>query len=266
MDDKNRPDRSGRSGGEKAVKFLIGKGFYIVLFLCLAAIGISGYVILFSGQSSSDPGLSEIPEVGLASTLELPPLTDSVPRVTETQPPSTSERQAALNTGIPHSSSVPATSLTAPPTAESTGSVTETEPFSVFYGAPLSGAPEVLFSGDVPVFSPTMGDWRVHSGVDYFAPVGTEVFSVCSGAVKSVYRDGFKGVCVEVSHHDGLTAVYCGLEDGVTLSAGDSVKLGDLIGTVGTGEGFESALGPHLHLELRDGEKALDPMEYIPVE
>ena len=242
--------------------FVLGKGFYIVLFLCLAAIGISGYVILFSGETAVDPGLSEIPDIGLATTLDFSPLvTTAEPKLTER--PSSSEKEVAVQTQIPHRP-VEESTVTTPPETEASGSVqTEKEP-ELFYRAPVAGVPEQLFSGDAPVFNPTMGDWRVHAGVDYFAPVGTEIKSVSAGVVSRVYSDEFKGLCLEVNHYDGLTAVYCGLEE-AALSPGDAVKAGDVVGTVGNSAVFEST-GPHLHLELRDKGTAIDPMDYIPGE
>ena len=262
MKNKNRSDRQNPGGMEKTVKFLVGKGFYIVLFLCLAAIGISGYVILFSGETAVDPGLSEIPEIGLATTLDFSPLvTTAEPKVTER--PSSSEKEVAVQTQIPHRP-VEESTVTTPPETQGTSSLqTEKEP-TLFYRAPVSGSAEQLFSGDTPVFNPTMGDWRVHAGVDYFAPVGTEIMSVSAGVVSRVYTDEFKGLCLEVNHYDGLTAVYCGMEE-AALSPGDTVKAGDVVGTVGTGAVFEGT-GPHLHFELRDKGTAIDPMEYIPVE
>ena len=47
--------------------FLEGKGFYIVLFLCVAAIGISGYY-LFSSLTPDEP---DAPVAGTAQILSL---------------------------------------------------------------------------------------------------------------------------------------------------------------------------------------------------
>ncbi len=263
MDNKNRAD--GNPGGvEKTVNFLVGKGFYIVLFLCLAAIGISGYVILFSGTAQIDPEIGEIPDIGLATTVDLGQLTS-----TSTSTEST-EAHAVIGTTAISVPTLPETrqTLTSPPPAETsappetlTGSTTE-HISQLFYVAPVSGDIIQNFSGDAPVFNPTMGDWRVHAGVDYLAPVGTEVRAIANGTVERVYSDEFKGLCIEISHPDGLTSIYCGLEEAF-VTPGDQVKAGNTVANVGTSAQFEKQSGPHLHLELREAGAAVDPMDYI---
>lgn len=251
---------------EKAIKFLVGKGFYIVLFLCFCAIGISGYVILFSNNSTIDPEIEGIPSVGLATTVDF-----SLP-VIETAA-SSEEQAVAKQTGIPAKTTA-APKTTAASTSETLAPPEQTQPpqssevvgtaEKIFYSAPVLGEVSNLFSGDVPVFNPTMGDWRVHAGVDILAPVGTEVKAVCKGVVSKVYKDEFKGVCVEIDHADGLRSVYCGMEDVLLISKGDEVLCGTVLGTVGTSAAFESNEGPHLHVEIRDGNGlALDPLEYF---
>ena len=71
-DHNNQTGQDGSKGElvlKRAGKFILGKGFYIVLFLCIAAIGVSGYVILTAGNSEIDPNLPNIPDVGLSSTV-----------------------------------------------------------------------------------------------------------------------------------------------------------------------------------------------------
>ena len=266
MDENNGSNRGGSGGMEKAVKFLVGKGFYIVLFLCLGAIGISGYVILFSNNSTIDPGIDEIPSVGLATTVdflaptvETSPTLDSQPVGKETGIPAKTTSKTQNTSKSQTSGSQTESEQTEPP-PETTAQTTVAQ--KIFYSSPVSGDVSKLFSGDVPVYNPTMGDWRVHAGVDILAPVGTEVKAVAQGVVKRVYRDEFKGLCVEIEHADGLTSIYCGLEDEV-IAEGDEVLMGTKIGTVGTTAAFELSDGPHLHLEIRDGEVALDPLEYF---
>ncbi|MBR6772971.1 MAG: M23 family metallopeptidase [Clostridia bacterium] len=269
MDENNGSNRGESGGMGKAVKFLVGKGFYIVLFLCLGAIGISGYVILFS-NNRVDPEISGIPPVGLATTVDF-----LAPEI-ETSP-SAAASPVGKETGIPaKTTSKPKT--TAEKTSRTPSETKQTEPppettsetaaettsaKKIFYSSPLSGEVMKLFSGDVPVFNPTMGDWRIHAGVDIAASVGSEVFSVAQGTVSRVYRDEFKGVCVEILHPDGLSSVYCGLEDIVSVSEGEEVQMGTKLGTVGTTAAFEFSDGPHLHLEIRDGGVALDPLEFF---
>ena len=57
MADHNNPPPEGSSGGaawKRAGKFISGKGFSIVLFLCIAAIGVSMYVLFSAGRTQID--------------------------------------------------------------------------------------------------------------------------------------------------------------------------------------------------------------------
>lgn len=117
------------------------------------------------------------------------------------------------------------------------------------------------YSPTVPVFSKTMGDWRVHSGVDFAAQKGDNVRSVAAGVVAKVSSDSGWGYVIEVDHGD-FTARYCALEQGTAVSIGTAVKQGDVLGTVAVPPN-ENADGCHLHFEcLRNG-MPTDPMEIL---
>ena len=119
------------------------------------------------------------------------------------------------------------------------------------------------YSPTVPVFSKTMGDWRVHSGVDFAATEGDVVRAVAAGVVTKVSSDSGWGYVIEVDHGD-FTARYCALEQGTTVSIGTAVKQGDALGTVAVPPN-ENADGCHLHFEcLRNG-MPTDPMEILAV-
>ena len=76
--------------------FMAGQGFYIVLFLCVAAIGISGYFLL------SSLGNGETAQVDQPTELVVTP-TPQETQTAETQPPAES---AAAPAGEPTGSSV----------------------------------------------------------------------------------------------------------------------------------------------------------------
>lgn len=117
------------------------------------------------------------------------------------------------------------------------------------------------YSPTVPVFSKTMGDWRVHSGVDFAATEGDVVRAVAAGVVAKVSSDSGWGYVIEVDHGD-FTARYCALEQGTAVSIGTAVKQGDVLGTVAVPPN-ENADGCHLHFEcLRNG-MPTDPMEIL---
>ena len=127
-----------------------------------------------------------------------------------------------------------------------------------------NGKVSQAFSGNTLVYNPTLGDWRTHSGVDIAASVGTNVLAISAGTVQGVYDDDLMGTCVVVDHGDGLTSTYCNLSAKPTVSEGDTVSTGAVLGVVGETAIAESSRPSHLHLEMAQDGKAVDPVSYLP--
>jgi murein DD-endopeptidase MepM/ murein hydrolase activator NlpD len=99
---------------------------------------------------------------------------------------------------------------------------------------------------------PVLNVWRAHKGVDYSAPVGTNVRVTADGVIDFVGRRGGYGKVVVVNHRNGYSTLYAHLSGFARdMVPGKRVDQGALIGYVGmTG----LATGPHLHYEfLVDG-------------
>ena len=121
------------------------------------------------------------------------------------------------------------------------------------------------WSADVPVFSDTMEDYRVHLGVDIAAASGTSVYAAADGTVESVAFDPMMGQSVVLVHADGYKTVYRNLATATpdTLVPGSSVKAGETIGKVGDTALVEIAEEPHLHFEIYKDGVSENPMEHI---
>ena len=97
-----------------------------------------------------------------------------------------------------------------------------------------------------------------HAGVDFAAPHGTPVRSVANGTVQFAGTQNGYGKVVHIRHDDGdRTTVYAHLSR-IDVREGQSVQPGDNIGAVGS-SGL--ATGPHLHFEVREGGKPVDPLK-----
>ena len=121
---------------------------------------------------------------------------------------------------------------------------------------PLRGPVITLFgSRNHPVFRTKV----FNSGIDIRAAAGAPVKAAGPGEVLfSGWLRGF-GQVVIVNHGDNLTTVYAHL-DRTSVSEGDAVRMGSLLGTVGnTGTSGEYSL----HFEVRQGGTAKDPMNYL---
>ncbi len=133
----------------------------------------------------------------------------------------------------------------------------------VVFSAPCSGSLLKEFSPDVPLYSETLEDWRVHPGIDIAAPLGTEVCSAGDGIVSDMYEDLKNGYTVVIDHEGGFRTVYSNLMDLETVDIGTQVKRGDVISTVGDTTLFEIVADTHIHMEmLLDGEY-VNPLDYF---
>ncbi len=115
--------------------------------------------------------------------------------------------------------------------------------------------------------SETLGWYFVHEGVDFTATVGTEVLAVEDGVVESVYKDDLLlGTEIVVSHGDGLKTLYRFVTEADGLTVGKTVKKGDVIATVAEPTGNEYKDGAHLHFEVLENGKSVDPTKYLTLE
>lgn len=213
---------------------------YLALFICLIAIGI-GTVAGFVG---SDPTIDSKEETFSRVTVswrteETIPLTDDV--------------NIGVS-GIEDERVYPAESTTE--------KAEENKPYSGNFALPMGSDIIKDFSNGEMVLSKTMGDWRVHNGVDFGGSAGNEVVAVSDGKVSKVYDDSFWGTVVEIDHGNGMTARYCGLKSGSCLPEGSEVKKYDKIGTLGHIP-VEISDEDHLHLEIIIDGETVDPLKAL---
>jgi len=106
---------------------------------------------------------------------------------------------------------------------------------------------------------PFTGESDFHRGLDIATEKGRPVFATAEGTVSSASRSGEYGNLVVVNHAFGLSTRYGHLSK-FNVTAGQSVKRGDVIGYVGsTGR----STGSHLHYEIRVNGKLLNPLQLL---
>ena len=110
-----------------------------------------------------------------------------------------------------------------------------------------------------PRVHPINGNKSFHYGVDLAAGMNTEIYATKSGTVTGATYGEANGYYVTINHGDGYSSIYAHMTNYV-VSAGDSVKQGQLIGYVGT-TGWST--GPHLHFEILYNGSNVNPMNYI---
>jgi murein DD-endopeptidase MepM/ murein hydrolase activator NlpD len=144
---------------------------------------------------------------------------------------------------------------TVPATTKDLAKMPYTGEFVLPFGTKISKD----YSGGEMVKSETMGDWRVHDGVDFAGSRDTDVLAIQSGTIKSVVSDPLWGVVVSIDHGNGIVARYCGLSENSTLKAGQDVEIGEPIGIIAQVPS-ETEEGTHLHLEILINGKTADPL------
>jgi murein DD-endopeptidase MepM/ murein hydrolase activator NlpD len=114
-------------------------------------------------------------------------------------------------------------------------------------------------SGFGPRVDPLGAGQGFHAGLDIAAPAGQAVSAAAAGEVIHAGPAGTYGNMIAVRHPDGTETRYAHLS-AVGVKVGQHVDAGTPIGAVGsTGH----STGPHLHFEVRQGGKAVDPRPYL---
>lgn len=106
---------------------------------------------------------------------------------------------------------------------------------------------------------PVLGGVRMHTGIDYAAPVGTEVTATGAGRVVFAGTIRGYGLTVDIDHGGGVVTRYAHLS-GIAekIQDGSRVKAGERIGAVGA-TGLVS--GPNLHYEVRVDGQPVNPTD-----
>ena len=227
--------------------FIEGKGFYIVLALCLAAIGLSGWFLF-----SSLTGEQEEQPVGGTASITVTPAPTPVATVTPVKPTATTPPSPTGTS--PALAATPSATVQPTPTPKSA-------PTSLTW--PVQGEVLTNYSVETLAYDVTMADWRTHAGVDIAAAAGTEVRAPASGVVVEVTEDVMLGTTVVIDHGGDLTTTCANLASVPTVEVGDEVTVGDIIGSVGNTAIAESALASHLHFSVEREGQSVDPMELL---
>lgn len=251
---------------------LISGTVYAALAAVVVAVTVNTTVGMISGKSTlpitdSTPQnlASEIPEL---PELNLPELNIPVPAndftVPETKTAPVSDTAEGVNDIVTEE-------ITDNSDNVSAESLSLTIPDDAVLGIdrfikPCDGYVSKEHSSDVPVYSTTLSDYRIHIGVDVTGDIGTPVSCVCGGIVTDIYDDDLYGKTVCIQNRDGYTVKYSNLHPtlNATTKVGAIIATGDTIGGIGDTALCEAVDTPHLHLEIHDSDgNPVDPENLI---
>ena len=108
---------------------------------------------------------------------------------------------------------------------------------------------------------PILRSERQHRGTDFVCEMGDPIYATANGIVIFSEENTAYGVQVQVEHSETYTTRYAHLSEQY-VKEGDVVEAGDLIAACGN-SGLSVA--PHLHYEVIENGKAVDPEPFLPV-
>lgn len=227
------------------------KRFYLLLALAIAAV---------LGSALTVRHMTSRLTRSLTQFSTRPTVTDARRDVRDAPDPRETERFTMPTTAAP-TTTKPAAAAPAT-TAAPTTAAAAAKPQSQTFRLPIDGTRAVKdYAPTVPVKNTTMGDWRIHGGIDFAAQEGDRVLAVGDGVVTKVTSDESWGYVIEADH-GAFTARYCAVQQDGAAAIGKTLKKGDVIGVVAVPPA-EQADGCHLHFEVLRAGAPCDPMEAL---
>ena len=108
---------------------------------------------------------------------------------------------------------------------------------------------------------PITGVYKLHTGVDISAGIGTDFTAMANGVVVKAEYNGAYGNMVIIDHGGGVQTLYAHGSE-IIAQVGQEVKAGDVVLKVGS-TGYST--GPHAHFEVRVNGTPVNPLDYVSI-
>ncbi len=156
----------------------------------------------------------------------------------------------------------PAPTIVAPSPTPTPEPVVVEEPMPEFI-MPVDGVIMREYAKESLLFSQTLDEWIIHSGIDIQADKTAVVKASAPGTVTAIKNDPRYGLTVVIEHSKGFKTVYSNLLTAEYVSVGQTVESGQTLGTVGNTATFEILDEYHLHFEILENDENVDPNLYL---
>ena len=199
-------------------------GFYLALAVCLVAVGIAAWSTYDAVNSYTEPQSSLSQQEGSSSTSSQVQAgisleeedgegqgssssrseTSSKPSDDPEAPQGSSAQETAgqVTQETPEPSPAPESQPEQEETQAATAPLYEISQEMIW---PIEGGESLnAYSAGAPVYSKTMKDWRIHTGLDVAAENESPVLACANGQVKETYTDSMLGNVILVEHGDYL--------------------------------------------------------------
>lgn len=100
---------------------------------------------------------------------------------------------------------------------------------------------------------------KFHAGIDFAAPIGTNIYATADGVVSTEPAGSGYGLCVVINHGFGYRTLYAHCSK-LLVKPGQKVTRGQLIAKVGN-TGLST--GPHCHYEVHLNNEPVDPVNFF---
>ncbi len=229
----------------------INRALYIVTVTLLFALAVVIAITTAAGRKAKEP-----PKGNESDSLS-GQITES-----DTTAPITTERKQ--DTNKPESRPTPQSTSDTEASAQKDLS----EPVDVMpnsFTLPVVGILSKGHDNSLQVYSKTMNDYRVHTGIDIVCSENAPVYAAAAGIISQIWDDPLMGNCIAISHGGQCYTVYKNLSEEMVsgIAEGANVSAGQLIAAVGNSAMIEIAEEPHLHFEMTVDGKSADPLDYF---
>lgn len=232
------------------------KGFYISLLSGIVCIAVIGAICMNMFGKSEDTEEN----VPIAEETELVVPTPSV----ATKEPQKTEEKNATEASSKHVKSE--VKEEKPKKKETMGKVSAEDKlhFDQETGLlwPVEGDILIEYSADKVVFFPTLSQYKTNPAMIIASEVGESVKASAAGVVKSIEKNEETGTTVTMSIGDGFKVVYGQLKD-VTVSKGDAVSEGQVIGKIAKPTKYYSVEGANLYYQVKQKNETVNPLVFL---
>jgi len=119
------------------------------------------------------------------------------------------------------------------------------------------------FSNNQLIYSKTLDEWIMHTGIDIIVPIGSPVYASEAGKIIEVSNNVGDGIKIIIEHEDGYKTIYSNLSTTKMVQEGENVEKGQKISTIGKTATFEYEEKDHLHFEIHKDNKAINPLNLV---
>ena len=209
----------------KVMEFIKRRAVYLVLALCILAVGLSVTFMLINNNNdlSLDAG-SDTPTI-----------------IVPEEKPVEKPEDTPVDTPV------------------DTAPVEKVVSFII----PVANPSSVVDYSETMVFNSTLNRFSAHMAMDFFAAEGSDVYAVYDGKIVNIETTFLQGTTITIDHGNGLFSIYNSLADGDSVSVGQNVEQGDVIGQVSLSNRQEYKSGAHLHFEVKENGQLIDPYKYL---